>query len=260
MAERVSAAELRNRLAEIIGRAAYGKERFVVTRHDTALAAIVPVADLEVLAALAGGEPGSAEAVPQLSRERLDFRTVMRIDDSDVVTLADVIPSDQPLRMLIVGKAPTPVSVGAGHYFQGRQGRMFWRRLKEYGLLSVPAGDYEDEALALQGFGITNIVKRPHEAGGEPTEAEYRAGADRLFGLLRDTRPRIILFVYKRSLDRLIRARFGKAIDTVYGFNPALEEAFGARVFAFPMPGTPCTAERARLAMLDLKSALAPAG
>src|SRR6185295_7845734 len=45
----------------------------------------------------------------------------------DVVTLADLPPLRDGL--LFIGLNPSPVSVEAGHYHQGRLGRTFWRRL-----------------------------------------------------------------------------------------------------------------------------------
>lgn len=45
----VSTADARRNLSEILNRAAYGKERLVVTRHGKGIAAIVPLEDLDVL-------------------------------------------------------------------------------------------------------------------------------------------------------------------------------------------------------------------
>ncbi|MEZ4425339.1 MAG: type II toxin-antitoxin system Phd/YefM family antitoxin [Gemmatimonadota bacterium] len=45
----ISAAEARKNLAEVVSRAAYGGERFVVTRHGKGLAAIVPLEDAALL-------------------------------------------------------------------------------------------------------------------------------------------------------------------------------------------------------------------
>ena len=47
--ENVSAADARKQLAELLNRAAYGKESFVVTRHGKEMGAIVPVEDLALL-------------------------------------------------------------------------------------------------------------------------------------------------------------------------------------------------------------------
>jgi prevent-host-death family protein len=50
----VSVAEARSGLADLLNRVAYGKERLVVTRHGRQLAAIVPIADLDLLDRLRG--------------------------------------------------------------------------------------------------------------------------------------------------------------------------------------------------------------
>jgi prevent-host-death family protein len=44
--------EARDRLAELVNRAAYGKERLVLGRRGKAMVALVPVEDLEVLEAM----------------------------------------------------------------------------------------------------------------------------------------------------------------------------------------------------------------
>ncbi|GMV06543.1 MAG: hypothetical protein AMXMBFR53_28190 [Gemmatimonadota bacterium] len=45
----VTTADARKNMAELLNRAAYGGERFVVTRHGKELVAIVPVADATLL-------------------------------------------------------------------------------------------------------------------------------------------------------------------------------------------------------------------
>jgi prevent-host-death family protein len=45
----ISTAETRKHMAELLNRAAYGGERFVVTRHGKELAAIVPLSDVNLL-------------------------------------------------------------------------------------------------------------------------------------------------------------------------------------------------------------------
>jgi len=47
--ENISTADARRQLAELLNRSAYGKERFVVTRHGKEMVAIVPVEDLDLL-------------------------------------------------------------------------------------------------------------------------------------------------------------------------------------------------------------------
>ena len=48
----VSAVQVRKRLAEVIDRAAYGKERVILARRGKAVAAIVSLEDVELLEAL----------------------------------------------------------------------------------------------------------------------------------------------------------------------------------------------------------------
>lgn len=45
----VTTAEARKNLSELLNRAAYGGERFVVTRHGRELVAIVPLEDITLL-------------------------------------------------------------------------------------------------------------------------------------------------------------------------------------------------------------------
>ena len=74
-------------------------------------------------------------------------RTTLEIDGRPTETLADLPPLRD--RLLFVGLNPSPVSVKAGHYHQGRLGRTFWRRLMLAGILppGTPVED-ADDALA----------------------------------------------------------------------------------------------------------------
>jgi hypothetical protein len=65
-----------------------------------------------------------------------NHRTTIELDGQAIETLADLPPARGGL--LFVGLNPSTVSVHAGHYHQGRLGRLFWRRLIKAGIL--PAG------------------------------------------------------------------------------------------------------------------------
>lgn len=186
----------------------------------------------------------------------MDHRTTLHIDNRTVVTLADILPSEGPAKMLIIAKTPAHTSVEARHYFQGRQGRMFWNRLREYDLLTVPPATHEDDVLLAHGYALTDIVKAPRDYGNEPSDDEYRAGLDRILALISQLEPRVLMFVYKRVLDQILRLSFSRRQKSNYGFNTDLDELFGSRVFAFPMPGTPCTSAQAIIAMNELADAL----
>lgn len=131
---------------------------------------------------------------------------------------------------------------------------MFWRRLREYGLLE-PRTEFEDDSLLEHGFGMTDIVKVPGSYGNEPSADEYKAGSQRVLEIIREHHPRVVVFVYKRVLNEMLRCLQLEGTSS-YGFNPEFEEYFGARVFVFPMPGTPCSTERASIAMRELVSEL----
>ncbi len=50
----ITTAEARKNLSELLSRAAYGGERFVVTRHGKGMVAILPLDDLDLLDRLRG--------------------------------------------------------------------------------------------------------------------------------------------------------------------------------------------------------------
>jgi len=178
----------------------------------------------------------------------------LRVDGREFRTLRDLLPESPGLNILFVGKTPAPESVQKGHYFQGKQGRSFWRILRQYRIL-VPTTDFEDDALLQHGYGLTDIVKEPRPFGDEPSPEEYQAGASRILGHIRVHRPKVIVFVYKRVLDQIIQFEFGITKRARYGFNEQLEHYFGCRVFVFPLPGTSCTRELAKAAMEELAAA-----
>jgi G:T/U-mismatch repair DNA glycosylase len=158
--------------------------------------------------------------------------------------------------VLFVGKTPAPDSVQIGHYFQGRQGRLFWKLLKEYGIFE-PTTEFEDDSLLSYRYGLTDIAKVPRPFGEEPSRAEYEIGARRVIELVRLHPPSVIVFVYKKVLDRVAQLEFGVTQRSSYGFNQSLEPYFRCRVFAFPLPGTPCGREQANQAMQQLAHACA---
>src|SRR2546422_3107193 len=120
------------------------------------------------------------------------YSTAIKVGGQDVRTLRDVLPESHGLRGLFVGKTPTPVSVAAGHYFQGRQGRMFWSMLQTYDILRART-EYEDDSLLSHGFGVTDISKIPRKYGQEPSEHEYREGSERILALVYAHKPLVIV-------------------------------------------------------------------
>jgi TDG/mug DNA glycosylase family protein len=123
-------------------------------------------------------------------------RTTIEIDGRPVETLADLPPLRD--RLLFVGLNPSPVSVVAGHYHQGRLGRTFWRRLVTARVLP-PDTEIEtaDDALMAAGHGITDLLKIP-TLRDEATDADLTAGVGPLWQKIAIWRPAAIVFIYKR--------------------------------------------------------------
>jgi uracil-DNA glycosylase len=186
----------------------------------------------------------------------VDHRIDMEIDGQAVTTLADIVPTRGPLRVLFVGKSPAPVSVESGHYLQGRMGKGFWKRLDEVGLLHAANGEFHDDLLLDNGFGMTDVCKLPRPSGEEPGQAEYTEGWERVNGIITRTRPRILTFVYKSALDKVLEYSFGWEHKSGYGFNDDLMRTFGRRVFAFPLPGVACTLRESQRHLADLAGSL----
>ena len=112
-------------------------------------------------------------------------------------TLADLPPLRD--RLLFVGLNPSPVSVEAGHYHQGRLGRTFWRRLMLAKLLPAATPiETADDALVAAGHGITDLRKAP-SARDEATDAELTAGVGLLWQKISGWRPAAVVFIYKRA-------------------------------------------------------------
>ena len=131
-------------------------------------------------------------------------RTTIVVDGEPMETLADLPPLRD--RLLFVGLNPSPVSVEAGHYFQGRLGRLFWQRLMTAAILPpetpIPSAD---DALVAAGHGLTDLLKTPTPRD-EATEATLRSGVGPLWQKVAIWRPAAVVFVYKRAAE-IVAAR-----------------------------------------------------
>lgn len=184
-------------------------------------------------------------------RQLIGNQELVVVEGREVLTLREILPTSPGLHVLFVGKTPAPRSVDVGHYFQGSQGSMFWNRLKEYGLFRQMT-DFEDDSLLAHGYGLTDVARIPHSYGDEPSDEEYQVGTCRILEVANKHHPAIIVFIYKKVIDKILEFQFGIKQKASYGFNPWHDQRFGARVFVFPLPGTPCTKEEGRKAMEQL--------
>lgn len=163
-----------------------------------------------------------------------------------VETLADLLRPE--LRAVCIGINPSPVSVTAGHYYQGQIGRRFWQRLQRGGVIEETGTGREDDAAFLAGIGFTDIVKRPTARADEITAAKFEKGRELLAEKLRRYRPGLLIFTFKKAATSL----FGRFKG--HGHRPELELG-GAEVFV--MPGPYERADRVAAALEELRSLLA---
>ena len=95
------------------------------------------------------------------------------------LTLRELWPDDP--RAMVIGLNPAPVSVKAGHYYQGRFGQRQMTRLSETGLFALGnLGGFVDDLAVASGIGFADLVRRPTPNEGCVSKAEILAGADRI--------------------------------------------------------------------------------
>ena len=96
-----------------------------------------------------------------------------------------------------------PVSVAAGHYYQGRLGQRFFAALTEAGVLP-PGEGFEDDRAFAAGLGLTDLVKHPtSRASGLPDE-EVLCGRAMLEARLRGLGISRLIFTFKKSATVLL--------------------------------------------------------
>ena len=181
----------------------------------------------------------------------MNYQSTITLDGNTYETLEDILPQTGTLKILFIGKTPSLKSVIKGHYFQGTRGKSFWKKLHDYGILKYPIGEYADDYLLQNGYGVTHISKIPREYK-TMTEVEYRKGFKRLMDKIDTYHPKLLIFTYKNTLDSLLSSILNHKVQTRYGFNPEYDEVLHAAVFVFPMPGTICTKAEADVCMADL--------
>lgn len=154
--------------------------------------------------------------------------TTVEVDGVAVPTLADIPPARD--RLLFVGLNPSPVSVSAGHYHQGRLGHTFWRRLMLAQVLppGTPIATADDTLLGL-GHGITDLVKPPTPRD-DASDADLRVGVGPLWQKIALWRPAAVVFIYKRA------AAIAAGRDLTESWGQLTGVALGGRP-CFLMPG-----------------------
>jgi TDG/mug DNA glycosylase family protein len=173
----------------------------------------------------------STSAGSQVEHPRSDdpgHRVTAEWMGEEVETLADLLRSG--LRAVAIGINPAPKSVAAGHYYRGKYGQTFFRRLSKAGLL--PDGDgFEDDRSFVAGTGFTDVVKRPtpSKQGLRPGELEH--GRTILEAVLVTLDVPLVIFVFKSAAEALL----GPLPPHSYGLVPR-RRLGQARVFVMPGP------------------------
>ena len=159
-------------------------------------------------------------------------RGILSIEGIDVETLVDLPPVRGGL--LFVGLNPSPVSVTAGHYHQGRLGKTFWRRLMLARILpgATPV-ETADDVLVAAGHGITDMIKLPTDRD-VATDRDLTLGVGPLWQKVAIWRPSAVVFIYKRAAE--IAA--GRALTENWGQLEGVALA-GRPCFLMPGPYAP---------------------
>ncbi|HEX5013466.1 MAG TPA: uracil-DNA glycosylase family protein [Candidatus Limnocylindrales bacterium] len=177
--------------------------------------------------------------------------TTIEANGGLVETLADLPPLRD--RLLFVGLNPSPVSVEAGHYHQGRLGRAFWARLMQATILPADTDlGAADDALVAAGHGITDMYKVPSARDDAP-DAVLRAGVGPLWTKVALWRPAAVVFVYKRAAEAVAGRKLEEKWGQLHGV--ALS---GRPCFLMPGPYAPGAEVREGLNLLRNLAASLP--
>lgn len=119
------------------------------------------------------------------------------VDGREVTTLKELLRPG--LRIVVVGINPSPVSVRAGHYYQGRLGRRFWQRFQHIGAAAnLPRGGEDEEAFR-QSVGFADLVRYPTPNARTIGQRELAAALPDLRRRVHPTGCRRLLFVFRAA-------------------------------------------------------------
>lgn len=147
------------------------------------------------------------------------------------LTLADLWPADET-KIVITGLNPAPPSVAAGHYYQGRNGKLMLNRVAS--AMFNPEflqGEHLDDALVSQGIGFTDLVKSPTVGEKDVSEQQLVESLPEFERKLADRDVQLVISIYRHAGLRLLGRK--KLV------HPGIQDeltSWGARVFITPNP------------------------
>jgi TDG/mug DNA glycosylase family protein len=178
-------------------------------------------------------------------RQLIGYQSIENWRGDSVLTLRDVW--SEHLRAIIVGLNPAPLSVAAGHYYQGQTGQRQLGRPANAGIIARPSGRAFEEVAILAGLGFTDLVKRPtrgeRDVGSTELEIGRRALREKL--AMRDVP--LVICVFRHP----VKAMLGS--DSAPGLQ-IRQTSWGADVFRMPDPFD--AKDRASTVMDELASLL----
>jgi TDG/mug DNA glycosylase family protein len=104
-------------------------------------------------------------------------------------TVRDVIAPG--LKVLFCGINPGLYTAAVGHHF-ARPGNRFWKALYESGFTERLLSPFDERELLLQGYGVTNLVRRASAVADSLSKEEVIEGGRRLAVKVRRYQPRIL--------------------------------------------------------------------
>jgi TDG/mug DNA glycosylase family protein len=124
--------------------------------------------------------------------------------------LADKVPLDA--RLVFVGINPAIRSAQVGHYY-AHPSNKFWQLLSDSSLAPRRVQAHDDDWLTSQGFGFTDVAKRPTVGAGDLARADWQDARARIMAI--GSRPdcQVVAFVSKFAA----RAFLGDDVAIVYG-------------------------------------------
>ena len=87
----------------------------------------------------------------------MNYQKTITIDGTTYDTLLDILPEEGDLNILFIGRTPSLKSIVKGHYFQGKRGHNFCQKLNNLGIFKVPTGEYSDNYILSNRYGLYHV-------------------------------------------------------------------------------------------------------